>query len=342
MLLFDCLSFHWFFFQSVTDNKFFQGAINKKKCFENEFLKKHKKNLSQGGARVLQYMCITVLFELVTFAFKKKLEEVTQSVKDDFGEHKEHAIFEFIPHYEEIIREVAFWDAGNPEESFHREFGYNFYVKFFLLSSHTTPPIVLREPKKQESSKRAGSTLIKEKPKKVKLDPNHTAQEGNEIVQSESKVLRQLKQTVQALVGRLEKVEEDVARFNSILIPTAANVASIEKLPISEDLTTKKTTPVKNEGNIVIRKRNTVFDQLQSKKASKTPQKPALNASSGEKPSVELLNSYPDPKVTIIVGKKKISRRKVVPKKKDLSRKDDTVVDLEDTELDEPDGLPEE
>lgn len=291
----------------------------------------------------MQYMCITVLFELVTSAFKKKLEEVTQSVKDDFGEDMEHAIFYFIPHYKKIIREVAFWDAGNPEESFHREFGYNFYVNFFLLSSHTTPPIVLREPKKQEISKRAGSILIRGKPKKTKLNPNDTAQEGNTIVQSESKGVRLLKQTVQALVGRLEKVEEDVARLNSILIPTAANEASIEKVPSKEDSTTKEIIPVKKEGNIVKRKQTSVSDQIQSKNATKSPQESALNALSGEKSSVVLLNSGSDSKATITVAQTKRSRRKVVPKKKDSDGEDDRALDLEDmTELEDPDGSAED
>lgn len=183
----------------------------------NVFLKKGKQqDPSNAVLRVLQYMCITVLYQIVCFEFKKNYETLKQYVV------KGHGMSKMLEYYKDVIfSTINFVDAKNLEKFYQEEYGYHLYIKF-LVAATNNGRIKLEVPAKDpNSTKKRKHQQISQG--NIKLDPATVELSTQRIVSLESRVqvleeryshetvLSQPKSGYLNLEQRLDSLEERVS-----------------------------------------------------------------------------------------------------------------------------------
>ena len=138
-----------------------ESTMKNRMAFANSILKKGKGTITPVGARNLQYLCITVLFRFVSFAFMQHYKTLTDTVMGDVKEYEETmnklspwpAV---LPHYHRILYDILGPDRNNV---FQEKFGHVLYVKILVWVSKKAPAWAAESFEKTPSKKRKGQHL---------------------------------------------------------------------------------------------------------------------------------------------------------------------------------------
>ena len=106
--------------------------------FVNNYLKKGKSQGSSAYAQNLQYMCITVLFQLVSISFLKHYNLLKKSVSSAVREYentkgKKHPWSAVLPYYKTLLCGVVNFDNPERDIAFQEQYGYILYIKIMML-----------------------------------------------------------------------------------------------------------------------------------------------------------------------------------------------------------------
>lgn len=137
-------------------------AMKNKLSFVNTFMKKGKNAIGDVGARTLQYMCITMLFRIVSSAFVEYYDTLLEVITVDVDDYAKkypgqvHAWSTVLPYYNGVLRGIVKFDRSEQRlmNAFREEYGYDLYVKLLLLSTSTTKGTVVFSTDLGEKSKK--------------------------------------------------------------------------------------------------------------------------------------------------------------------------------------------
>lgn len=122
----------------------YDKAMVNQKTFINSFLRKGKAELSDAAARAVQYLCITVIYQLVCFEYLRKYKALRVLARHalppgmSYTEMQKHGLIRQIDYYATYIRSNIAGDAPANARTFQKEYGYNLYAQFLLITSRRT------------------------------------------------------------------------------------------------------------------------------------------------------------------------------------------------------------
>lgn len=127
--------------------------------FVNNYLKKGKSQGSSAYARNLQYMCITVLFQLVSISFLKHYNLLKKSVSSAVREYentkgKKHPWSAVLPYYKNLLCGVVNFDNPARDIAFQEQYGYILYIKIMMLIKNKRSVLLTSEPVEKGPKKR--------------------------------------------------------------------------------------------------------------------------------------------------------------------------------------------
>ena len=201
--------------QVIYENENVKCCIRNPKSFENMILGK-KKGISGTKARCLQYLCITVFYEIVALSFVRHysalLEKSDSMAKSYLSETAKKLPFRNAVPY---MRKIVFLDyfsrkrsrdlLSSPEsrELFQEKFGYPIYVKYIV-------PIVVSKKADGKSSATAKQTNQAKGKKKSATSPKAAALGTQDLIGQSSTlpgnapVSRKRKTSAEETVGRMQ------------------------------------------------------------------------------------------------------------------------------------------
>lgn len=142
-------------------------SVKNNKTFLNSILKKGKSKVHASVARCLQYICITALYQIVTFAFVDRFDDLKQRIgelKDKFYKKKQETETEtfwirdeaFLHLETDFFAKYVSGKGADDRFAFQGSFFYTVYFKFLALKSRCAevkqPASVGKQKKPAESA----------------------------------------------------------------------------------------------------------------------------------------------------------------------------------------------
>ena len=145
----------------VVNSRECKAALKNRMHFVNNYLKKGKSQGSSAYARNLQYMCITVLFQLVSIAFLKHYKLLKKSASSAVREYentkgKKHPWSAVLPYYKNLLLGVVDFDNLARDLVFQEHYGHILYIKIMMLIKKTKGLALASESVEKVTKKRKG------------------------------------------------------------------------------------------------------------------------------------------------------------------------------------------
>lgn len=275
-------------------------AMKNRLTFVNSFMKKGKNAVGVVGARTLQYMCITMLFRLVSSAFVEYYDTLLEVINYDVeGYAKQypgqvHAWSTVLPYYDGVLRGLVRFDRSEQRSdqrlmnAFRVDYGYDLYVKLFAVKKTLVfandpgekskkPTVPVEKIKKitdsgDSTKKRKRAELVAQRIRSVEHDAQVRLLEFEDL----QKRVAGLEEREEQRVKQIADQGATLVLIQAMLKGNMKEDLQVPKQKMAENLTVSKAVPFVRKSKLL----NPTFgtdDDEDTKKAKKIQPNSTLN-----------------------------------------------------------------